>query len=877
MKIQFEANQDYQLDAIKSVVEVFNGQPLAKGQYEVDLTGMVGGFLSELGTGNQLLLEDWQILKNVQAIQEENKISPIDELKGMHFSIDMETGTGKTYVYLRTIHELHQKYGFTKFIIVVPSVAIREGVLKNLEITQDHFQTIFGKQPLDYWVYDSSRVSLLRQFASSKELQIMVINIDAFNKKDNNIIHKENDKLSGRKPIEFIQATNPILIIDEPQNMESKQAKDAIQSLNPLCTLRYSATHRKLYNQLYRLGPVQAYDMKLVKKIEVDSVLDDPDFNQPFIAVESIKATKTKITAKVKMDIQEKNGPKRKSISISKNGTDLYEISNERTMYKGFVVDYIDAGSGYIAFTNGVSLNEGQTIGGQTDELMKVQIYETVKEHLEKELRIRQKRPEGRRLKVLSLFFIDKVSNYTEDDGKIRLWFIDAYEELSFKPRYKDLNLPTVEKVHNGYFATDTKGKAKDTRGNTKADDEAYQLIMKDKERLLSLEEPLRFIFSHSALREGWDNPNVFQICTLNETKSELKKRQEIGRGLRLPVDETGNRIFDDHINRLTIIANENYEDFATSLQTEIEEETGEVFNKERINNKRERKKVNLIPKWRDHTEFVELWERIKYKTRYSVHYDSNDLIVRAATAIRQMPKVEKTKIYTRKASFGITKDGISNKMLAINEASIDYKITNIPDILSYIQKETELTRKTIAVILKKSNRLADIWQNPQQFLDQVTKAIRITMQKMMVEGIKYEKISGDEYEMRLFEENEIEGYISRMVSVEGSIYDALEYDSEVEKKFAEELDQREDIKFFLKLPRWFTVDTPLGKYNPDWAIVRQRVGEEAKLYLVAETKSTLDETKLRESENDKIECGKAHFNVLEEVTFKKVTAAEQV
>ncbi|MCM3067548.1 DEAD/DEAH box helicase family protein [Priestia flexa] len=709
MKIQFEANQEYQLNAIKSVISAFEGQPLAKGQYEVDLTGMVGGFLSELGTGNQLLIEDLQMLKNVHAIQEQNKITTIKELQGMNFSVEMETGTGKTYVYLRTIHELYQQYGFTKFIIVVPSVAVREGVLKNLKITRDHFQSIYGNQPFDYWVYDSSRVSLLRQFASSKELQIMVINIDAFNKKDNNIIHKENDKLSGRKPIEFIQATNPILIIDEPQNMESKQAHQAIQSLNPLCTLRYSATHRNLYNLLYRLGPVQAYDMKLVKKIEVDSVLDDPDFNQPYIAVESIKATKTKITAKLKVDIQEKNGPKRKSVSISKNGVDLFEVSKERPMYKGYVVDHIDAGSGYIAFTNGVTLNEGQTIGGQTNEIMKVQIHETIKEHLEKELRMKQKRPEGHRLKVLSLFFIDRVANYTEDDGKIRRWFIEAYEKLSSMRRYHDLNLPTVEKVHNGYFATDTKGRAKDTRGNTKADDEAYQLIMKDKEKLLSLEEPLRFIFSHSALREGWDNPNVFQICTLNETKSELKKRQEIGRGLRLPVDETGNRVFDDHINRLTVIANESYEDFALTLQTEIEEETGEEFDKGRINNKRERKKVNLIPKWRDHTEFVELWERIKYKTRYSVHYDSNELVIRAAAAIRQMPQIEKARIYSRKASLEITKDGISNKMLAINEASIDYQITNIPDILSYIQKETELTRKTIAAILKKSQRLVDI------------------------------------------------------------------------------------------------------------------------------------------------------------------------
>ncbi|WP_066638623.1 restriction endonuclease [Desulfolucanica intricata] len=879
MKIKFDSHQQYQLDAINAIVNIFEGQPRAQGQFEINITGESGILFAELGLGNRLILGPEIILANVQKVQEHNGLEKSEVLESMNFSVEMETGTGKTYVYLRSIYELHMQYGFTKFIIVVPSVAIREGVLKNIEITRQHFQDIYGNQPFDYWVYNSKQVSTLRQFANSNQLQILVLNIDAFNKKDNNVIYKENDRLSGRKPIEFIQAANPIVIIDEPQNMESVQAKKAIASLNPLCTLRYSATHRNLYNLMYRLDPVKAYDMHLVKRIEVDSILDEPDFNKPFISVESIKATKTKITARLTLDVQRNGVVKRTTVSVSKNGTDLFDLTGGRESYQGYIVAGIDAGMGFIAFTNGVTLKTGQSIGGYTNEIMKVQIRETVKNHLNKELQIMQTLPEGRRLKVLSLFFIDRVANYAPVDGKIRLWFEEIYQELATNPLYKSLHLPPVELVHNGYFAQNQKGVPKDTNGSTKADDNAYELIMKDKERLLSVKEPLRFIFSHSALREGWDNPNVFQICTLNETRSDIKKRQEIGRGLRLPVDETGNRVLETNINRLTVVANENYKDFARALQTEIEEECGVKFDGGRIGNKRKRRKARLKKGWQLDEHFLALWERIKHKTRYSVEYKTEDLITQAAREVRNMSAIESPKIITQKMSLDITKQGVTEHMLAVQESNAVYEALQIPDLIGYIQRETELTRSTIADILIKSGRLSDVMVNPQRFLEQVNRAIRSTLNSIMVDGIKYERIAGADYEMFLFEDprHEIHGYISRMLKVKKSIYDAIEFDSDVEADFARELDSRTDIKLFIKLPRWFKVDTPLGTYNPDWAIVKQAEGEAEKLYLVSETKSTTDPTKLRDSEWDKIRCGRAHFKVLPDVQFKHVKDASEI
>jgi len=520
-----------------------------------------------------------------------------------------------------------------------------------------------------------------------------------------------------------------------------------------------------------------------------------------------------------------------------------------------------------------VTIYAGETVGGHTDDVMKAQIRETVKEHFEKELRIHRTQPDGKKMKVLSLFFIDRVANYFPEDGKIRQWFVEAYEETAGKSQYQMLNPLSVDQVHNGYFAVTNKGEAKDTRGNTKADDDAYELIMRDKERLLDREVPLRFIFSHSALREGWDNPNVFQICTLNETKSEMKKRQEIGRGLRLPVREDGTRSFDPHINRLTVVANENYDDFARKLQTEIEEECGVEFEG-RIANKRERRKAMLVSGWRMNGDFQELWNRIQHKTRYSVAYKTGDLVAKASDTVGKMPDIKKPKLVALKSRIKITDEGVTGELLAARQMEMEEtQQQTIPDLLSYLQRETELTRSTLVQILIESGRLGDVATNPQQFLDQAVSGVRRTLHQMIVDGIKYEKVNGQVYETLLFEEKEIEGYANRMVDVQNGLYDCVEIESEVEREFAEAMTSRQDIKLLIKLPDWFKVETPIGTYNPDWAIVKQ---EDEKLYLVRETKNTKEQQKLRQTEWDKIRCGKAHFDALD-VDFDHVTSASEV
>lgn len=881
MKIKFDSNQTYQREAIDAVLELFEGQSLRGGAFEFPLpseSSLIG--FSELGFGNQLAIDETTLHRNLKSVQQKNElpVSTANEFmqSGMNFSIEMETGTGKTYVYLRTIFELYQRYGLTKFIIVVPSVAIREGVITSLRLMKEHFQTIFGNVALDSWVYDSKQYSKLRQFAQSNTLQILVMNIDAFNKKDVAVIHQEKDQLSGRRPIEFVQAAYPIVVMDEPQNMETTTARKAIDSLNPLCTLRYSATHRNAYNLIYKLDPVKAYDLKLVKRIEVSSVLDDPDFNQPFIQIQAISATKTKVTAKVMIDVNEKAGPKRKNISISTGGVDLFDQSNEHSNYAGYIVDEINAADGFVSFTNGLVLYVGQTYGGRNDDVMRVQIRETVKEHFDKELRIKKLLPyvagPEMRLKVLSLFFIDRVANYAAEDGKIRYWFIEAYKDLAAQPKYRELCPLPVEQVHNGYFAA-YKGIPKDTRGDTAADDDAYALIMQDKERLLSPDEPLRFIFSHSALREGWDNPNVFQICTLNETKSEIKKRQEIGRGLRLPVLDTGERCFDTSINRLTVIANEHYDEFAKKLQTEIEDECGVKFEG-RIVNKKEARIAKLKPGWHLNEDFKALWSRIKHKTRYAVDYNTSELIGRVTKNLAARDKIVPPKISIQKSGIQITDQGLDTQLVAVREAEAkDYQTSKVPDLLGYLQAKTELTRKTLSEILIKSGRLSEVRHNPQQFLEQAQHAIETELRNLMIDGIKYERINGYEYEMLLFEEREIAGALTSMIDVNNSIYDAVLFESKIEREFAEALSTREDIKLFIKLPGWFKIDTPMGTYNPDWAIVKE---EDEKLYLVRETKSTKEQLKLHGYEWAKVQCGRSHFDALN-VDFDHVTSASEV
>jgi type III restriction enzyme len=877
MKLHFDSNQEYQIDAIKAVTDIFEGQPLSNGDFEFTIK-TTGTLLSENGFGNNLTLNGDQIWENIKAIQQRNEIRNANTtFQGMNFSIEMETGTGKTYVYIRTVYELNKLYGFKKFVIVVPSVAIREGVLKNLQITQDHFRSLYDRATINFDIYDSKKVSNLRSFASNNAIQILVINIDAF-AKDENVINKPNDKLTGKKPIEFIQSCDPIIIVDEPQNMETVIRRQAIANLNPLCTLRYSATHTNLYNLMYSLNPVKAYDLGLVKQIEVDSVLSENAMNEAFVQLESIVPSKTKITAKVKIDFNTDKGVAKKSISV-KSGDDLYKHSNQREIYKdGFIIDEIDAGNGSISLTNGLVLYIGETQGGMNDEIMKFMIRKTVEEHFKKERAYRNKG-----IKVLSLFFIDKVKNYREYDtngnqvkGKFALWFEEIYNHESSKPTFSGLIPYSVDEIHNGYFSTDNKGKVKDTGGESQADDDTYKLIMQDKEKLLDITTPLRFIFSHSALREGWDNPNVFQICTLNETKSEIKKRQEIGRGLRLPVNQDGERIFDRNINKLTVIANESYEDFAKALQQEIEQDCGVDFSG-RIKDKGKKRKVNLRKGFEADPKFLEIWGKIKFRTRYSVSYNTNDLITLAAKAVKDMPETKKPTIRSTKKRLLITNEGVEG-LLVSDSGNDSYGLTfDIPDMLAYIQAKTELTRSTILDILKKSGRITELLLNPQLFMDNSVNVIKTALYDLMIDGIKYERIGTKVYEMQLFEDNELEIYLDQFTHTvnapDKTIYDNyIPLDSTVENNFARDCESSENIEFYFKLPFWFKIDTPIGQYNPDWAIVFKG---EKKIYFVAETKSAGQE--LRGSEKLKIKCGKEHFKNFEDVIYKQVTKVSEL
>lgn len=876
MKIKFEPNQKYQREAIDAVIDLLKGQP--HSQESLDLSTIVEPTLEgAIGTANQILLSDEAILENLQEIQSRHHIQQTanepSDLKGFDFSIEMETGTGKTYVYLRTILELYVTYGLSKFMIVVPSVAIREGVLKSIDLMKEHFKTLYDNLPFDSYVYDSRKLTFLRQFAQSNELQIMVMNLDAFNKKSN-IINRPNEDMGGLEPITFVQKTNPILILDEPQNMENEKSKEAIANLCPLLKLRYSATHRHAYHVLYRLDPVKAYQLQLVKRIGVTSIVTEDEFNQPHIEFHDTKATKTTVSAQLTVDELQKDGSIKRKKKWMRAGDDLFDKSNGRHLYRGYIIDQIHHGEKWISFSNNIRIEKGFSYGVDRDVMMRVQLEETIRAHFEKELEV-SKMPKGKRLKVLSLIFIDKVSHYADDDGKIRRWYFDLYNTIRKEKPFSDLDLPSAECAQGSYFSQDNKNKPKDTSGKTKQDDETYNKIMRDKEQLLTLEEPMRFIFSHSALREGWDNPNVFQICTLNETFSEIKKRQEIGRGLRLPVDESGERCTDMQVNRLTVVANEHYDDFAAALQTEMTD-AGYEFSKTHIDNNRERQPIQLLSKWKENTHFIELWERIKYKTKYSVSFPTDELVKKAVHRIQSI-RLQAPKIKVTHVDMDVSKEGVSGE--AVLESKSSYQAVSsysIPNIIEAIQRMTQLKRKTIINILQHADNYEQLLLNPQRYIEEATHHIQSVLIQMMIDGIQYEKIAGDYYEMRQFEMGEMSSYLSRVVDSSKSIYTSTEVDSKIERSFAEELERMVDIRFYLKLPFWFTVKTPLGTYNPDWAIVKEENGQE-KLYFIAETKGSTDEDDLRGKERQKIKCGEAHFNLLTDVNYKVVSSANEL
>ena len=972
MKLKFDPSLEYQRHAIDAVLDVFDGQPIAQSSFEISRTIEGLGLVhTELAVGNAVTLEHEKMLANVRAVQERNGIEMAPELQGpdnagLNFSIEMETGTGKTYVYLRTIFELNKRYGFKKFIIVVPSIAIREGVLKSIEMMREHFRTLYDNAPFKPFVYDSGKLENVNAFARDNALQIMIINIQSF-QRDVNIFHQEHERSYGYRPSDLVKAARPILIIDEPQNMAGERSAEAIRNLDAAATLRYSATHKHFYNLLYKLDPVRAYDLRLVKRIEVASIRSDDSFNAAYVKLlqtDNTNGTKTDIKARIEMHKLKRSGDIGTSKIWVRQGDDLFVKSGEIERYReSYIVQNIDCtpGAEYLEFNQGKFLELGAEMGGMGDEIMKAQVRETVKQHLKKERALK-----GKGVKTLSLFFIDKVANYRvyHDDGttglgKIGRWFEAAFAELSKKPLYRGLIDHPIEQLHNGYFSRDRQGRAKDTNGSTRDDEDTYSLIMREKERLLDPDEPLRFIFSHSALREGWDNPNVFQICTLNETRSQDKKRQEIGRGLRLPVNRAGERVHDEHINRLTIIANESYEDFAATLQTEFEQDCGIIFGKvdaiafsrlvrpadteaqpigqetsrsiwealvangyltgdgevteqfdpgnplfelalpqefaelrpavvdtirsrlfrNRVVDARTRRTIGFNKRVQLSPEFRELWNRIKHRTRYRVRFDTAELIHKALTRIEALEPVRPVRLSMTRVGVDITAAGVQTDRTLEQHVRDAAPVQLLPDLLAYLQKETELTRHTLVAILKRSGRLAEFKLNPQAFMIAVGREISRALHDLMLEGIRYEKLPSQQWEMSRIEpesETELTRYLNNLYAVRNkdkSLFDFVECDSEVERQFARDLDDNENVKLFVKLPRWFRIDTPIGPYNPDWAFVTER---EERLYFVRETKSTLDSEARRTQENQKIACGKRHFEALE-VDFDVVTRLSEV
>ena len=964
MKLHFESNLDYQLQAIEAVCDLFCGQEVCRTEFTVtrnaaDAQAGLGFAESDLGTGNRLSLPDDQILANLNDVQFCNGLPPSASLDSGDFTVEMETGTGKTYVYLRTIFELNKRYGFTKFVIVVPSVAIKEGVYKSLQITDDHFRALYSGTPFEYFLYDSAKLGQVRNFATSSQIQIMVVTVGAINKRDVNNLYKDSEKTGGEKPIDLIRATQPILIVDEPQSVDGGlqgRGKEALGAMNPLCTLRYSATHADQHHMVYRLDAVDAYERKLVKQIEVASATVEDAHNKPYVRLASTRNQRGTISAKIELDVETAAGVRRREVTVQ-DGDNLEQIT-KRAIYQ-------DCRIGEIRVEKGNEFVELRVPGGEhflrlgesygdVDHLavQRQMIRRTIREHFDKEKRLR---PQG--IKVLSLFFIDAVDRYRRYDqgnpakGKYAQIFEEEYRRLANHPDFGEVAFDVpAEDVHNGYFSIDKKGAWTDTAENNQSNrdnaERAYNLIMREKEKLLSLETPLKFIFSHSALREGWDNPNVFQICTLRDIRTERERRQTIGRGLRLCVNQEGQRLHGFEINTLTVIATESYEEFADNLQQEIEADTGIRFGiveahqfaaipvvgtngqttalgseasknlwehlraegyidaagriedtlrealkddtlsvpeefadqheeiakvlrkfagRLTIKNADERRSIRPRRAVLQSPEFKALWDRIKHKTTYRVEFDNEDLLAQCIQALDDAPPIPRPRLQWRKADIAIGQGGVeATEREGAATVVLDEADVELPDVLTELQDRTQLTRRSIHRILSESGRLADFKRNPQQFIDLAAQAINRCKRLALVNGVKYQRL-GDEYyyAQELFDQEELTGYLKNMISdTEKSVYDQVVYDSEIEKSFADQLEKNTAVKVYAKLPGWFAVPTPLGSYNPDWAVLVEHDDGE-RLYFVVETKASLFASDLRNAESAKIECGKAHFAAL--------------
>jgi len=997
MRIQYK-HQKFQADAARAVVNVFAGQPYLTPTYMMDRgSGYIQQSLTDdvdfTGWSNQRIvpeLNDQLILEHLQKIQRANQIAPSNKLEGRsdgyNLTIEMETGVGKTYTYIKTMYELNRAFGWSKFIIVVPSIAIREGVYKSFEMTWDHFAEEYGKK-IRFFIYNSAQLTEIDRFASDSSINAMIINSQAFNAKgkDARRIYMRLDEFRSRRPIDIIAKTNPILIIDEPQSVEGKQTKENLKQFNPMITLRYSATHKSdsIYNMVYRLDAMEAYNKRLVKKIAVKGITETGSTaTDSYLYLESINLSKGDPTATIQFEIKMAGGALKKKSKIVKEGDNLYDYSNGLEEYKnGFVVSHIDGRDDSVEFINGIKIYAGDVVGAvDEDQLRRIQIRETILSHLQRERQLFYKG-----IKVLSLFFIDEVANYREYDaagqsanGKYAVMFEEEYEDvlnnmqlaLGEDDYMKYLQVIPAGKTHAGYFSVDGKGKminSKVGRKETISDDvSAYELIMKNKELLLDRDpkkSPVRFIFSHSALREGWDNPNVFQICTLKQSSSDVRKRQEVGRGLRLCVNQNGERMDinvlgnDVHnVNVLTVIASESYDSFAKRLQTEMAEavadrpkavtrelfvdhlvkddqgnevlitndmasaihfdliingyinKLGELTDKyyeDKANGEikiaEEAKEISdgvikIIDSIYDSKtmqpenarsnnvelqvddeklnsrEFKALWSKINAKSVYVVDFDTDELIRKSIASLDS--KLRVSKIYFRVETGTMNSIKSKEELVMggsfVKEESGSYGVfaeanSNVKyDLIGKLVDETGLTRKAVIAILQgiQPAVFEQFKDNPEEFISKAAGLINDEKATAIIEHITY-NVLDEKYGTDIFTDPTIKGKLGvNAMKAKKHLYDHIVYDSSHERDFATDLDTNTDVAVYVKLPDGFHISTPVGRYNPDWAIAFYE-GTVKHIYFVAETKGSMNSMQLRLIEESKIHCAREHFKAI--------------
>jgi len=997
MRIQYK-HQKFQADAAKAVVDVFAGQPYLTPTYMMDRgTGMFQIGLNEerdyTGWSNQKIvpeLSDHLILEHIQKIQRTNQIQPSSKLEGrsegFNLTIEMETGVGKTYTYIKTMYELNRAYGWSKFIIVVPSIAIREGVYKSFQMTQEHFAEEYGKK-IRFFIYNSAQLTEIDRFASDSSINVMIINSQAFNAKgkDARRIYMKLDEFRSRRPIDIIAKTNPILIIDEPQSVEGKQTKERLKEFQPLLTLRYSATHKSdsVYNMIYRLDAMEAYNKRLVKKIAVKGITETGSTaTDSYLYLEGLNLSKGDPTATLQFEVKMASGTPKKKSRVVKIGDNLYDYSGGLEEYKnGFVVKQIDGRDDSVEFLNGIKIYAGDVMGAvDEDQLRRIQIRETILSHIQRERQLFYKG-----IKVLSLFFIDEVANYREYDaagqpvnGKYAKMFEEEYEDIVGNLQLsigedeyiKYLNSIKASKTHAGYFSVDGKGKminSKVGRKETTSDDvSAYELIMKNKELLLDRDpkkSPVRFIFSHSALREGWDNPNVFQICTLKQSSSDVRKRQEVGRGLRLCVNQDGERMDTNalgndvhNVNVLTVIASESYDSFAKGLQTEmadavadrpravtvdlfvgkvikddkgneqvIDQDTASAIHYDMIVNGYIDRKGVLTDKYYEDKangeikvaeevadsaasvieivdsiydarsmqpenarsnnvelqvdeeklampEFKALWSKINAKSVYVVDFDTDELIKKSIASLDS--KLRVSKIYFRVESGAMdnikSKEELVSGASFVKEESASYGVTitansNVKyDLIGKLVDETGLTRKAVIAILQgiQPHVFNQFKDNPEEFIVKAAALISDEKATAIIEHITYDVLD-EHYGMDVFTDPTIKGKLGvNAMKAKKHLYDHIVYDSSNERDFATDLDTNTDVAVYVKLPDGFYISTPVGHYNPDWAIAFYE-GKVKHIYFVAETKGSMSSMQLRLIEESKIHCAREHFKAI--------------